>query len=232
MKYVTNATICCFIGWRDDCLSLIAMKKIWIIGVTLSLCGLTHATTVNAPSSLVGANSLYGEDYYTWGIGITLTAGQSITSAAIDWSNVKLTAAGTTASILYTDLVNSQKSGVTTYVDNDAAGDALATKFPGNYTSVGSQAFASVGTSYATLDYVLNATQLAALNSYLTSGKGMFCIGIDPDCHYNVGGLSFIYTVGSPPSLRLVPDTATTALLLIIGLAGVEIFRRKFAVAS
>ena len=83
--------------------------------------------------------------------------------------------------------------------------ETLATKFPGNYTSVGSQAFASVGTSYATLDYVLNATQLAALNSYLTSGKGMFCIGIDPDRH-SIGGLSFIYTVGSTPGVNLLPD--------------------------
>jgi len=205
------------------------MKKILIIAAAFSLCGLAHATTVNVLSSA----TLNGTYAYTDGIGISLTAGQSITAAEIDWTNVKLASSGNSqgTGVLYTDLINSKTTGLTTYTDNDSAGDYLATKFPGNITSLGSKSFASVGTTLS-WSYVLNATQLTTLNSYLTSGIGVFNIGFDPDCTFPVGGLSFTYTVSSSPSIRTVPDGATTALLLIVGLVGVEMFRRKFAVAS
>ena len=180
---------------------------------------MTHATTVNVLSSA----TLNGTYAYTDGIGISLTAGQSITAAEIDWTNVKLTSSGTGK--LYTDLINSKTTGLKSYTDNDSAGDYLTTMFSaGNITSVGTATFLS-GIAL-TFGYVLNTSELAALNSYLTSGNGVFNIGFDPDCTYTAGGLSFTYTVGS------VPDGATTALLMIIGLAGVEMFRRKFAVGS
>ena len=187
---------------------------------------MTHATTINVLSSA----TLNGTYAYTDGVGITLTAGQSITTAEIDWTNVKLTSSGTGK--LYTDLINSTTTGLKSYTDNDSAGDYLTTKFSaGNITSVGTASFLS-GTAL-TFSYLLNTTELAALNSYLTSGKGVFNIGFDPDCTYTVGGLSFIYTVGgSQPHGGSVPDGATTALLMIVGLAGVEMFRRKFAVGS
>lgn len=201
------------------------MKKIWIIGVALSLCGLTHATTVNVLSSA----TLNGQYAYTDGIGISLAAGQSITAAEIDWNNVTMTTSG--LGKLYTDLINSTTTGLKTYTDNDSAGDYLTTKFSaGNITSVGTANF-SKGIPL-TVSYILNNTELAALNSYLISGKGVFDIGFDPDCTFTVGGLSFIYTVGSLPHDGKVPDGATTALLMIVGLAGVEMFRRKFAVGS
>ena len=201
------------------------MKKILIIAATLSICGLTHATTVNVLSSA----TLNGTYAYTDGIDISLTAGQSITAAEIDWNNVTMTTSG--LGELYTDLINSTTTGLKSYTDNDSAGDYLATKFSGNITSLGSESFASVGTTLS-WSYVLSTTQLNALNSYLTSGKGVFNIGFDPDCTFPVGGLSFIYTVGSQPHDGKVPDGATTALLMIIGLAGMEMFQRKFAVGS
>jgi len=205
------------------------MKKVLILAAVLSLCGLTHATTVNVLSSA----TLNGTYAYTDGIGITLSAGQSITSAEIDWTSVKLTSSGNSqgTGLLYTDLINSKTTGLTTFTDNDSAGDYLATKFAGNITSLGSKSFASVGTTW-TGSYSITGTALNALNSYLTSGGGVFNIGFDPDCKYTVGGLTFIYTVGSQPHGGSVPDGATTALLLIIGLAGVEMFRRKVAVCS
>jgi len=200
------------------------MKNYLIIAVALSLCGLTHATTVNVLSSA----TLNGTYAYTDGIGISLTASQSITAAEIDWNNVKLTSSGTGK--LYTDLINSTTTGLKSYTDNDSAGDYLTTIFSAaNITSMGTATFVS-GTAL-TFSYILNTTQLAALNSYLTSGGGVFNIGFDPDCTYTVGGLSFIYTVGSQKQ-GSVPDGGTTALLMIVGLAGVEMFRRKFAVGS
>ena len=200
------------------------MKNYLIIAVALSLCGLTHATTVNVLSSA----TLNGTYAYTDGIGISLTASQSITAAEIDWNNVKLTSSGTGK--LYTDLINSTTTGLKSYTDNDSAGDYLTTIFSAaNITSMGTATFVS-GTAL-TFSYILNTTQLAALNSYLTSGGGVFNIGFDQDCTYTVGGLSFIYTVGSQKQ-GSVPDGGTTALLMIVGLAGVEMFRRKFAVGS
>jgi len=204
------------------------MKKIWITGVALSLCGLTHATTVNVLSSA----TLVGTYAYTEGVPISLAANQQIASAQIDWSNVTLTHSGNSqgTGMLYTDLINSSKTGLKSYTDNDSAGDYLATKFSGNITSLGSKLFASVGTSLS-WSYVLNGAQLAALNSYLSNNNGVFNIGFDPDCYYTVGGLKFTYTATTVQPHNVVPDGATTALLLIAGLAGVEMFRRKLAVA-
>lgn len=202
------------------------MKKLFVVAVLVGACGFVRATTINAPSSLVGANVLNGNDAYSWGISIPVPSGQTIVSAQINFSGIDLTASGNSAGTgyLYTDLLNSQKTGVTTAVDNDAPGDYWATQFSGaNIASVGTQFFASVGTTL-TWSYVLTASELTALNQYLAAGT--FNIGLDPDCHFSVGGISFTYTLGSqPPS---VPDAGAAAFLVILGLAGLEIFRRQF----
>jgi len=207
------------------------MKKSILFATVLGLCSLAQATTivgttVNAPSSLVGSDALAGENAYSWGIAITVPAGQQITSAEVDFNNITLSAANSSGTgYLYTDLLNSSKTGVTTASDGDAAGDYWATQFSGaNITTLGSQFFASVGTTLS-WSYILNATQLAALNSYLTAG--IFNLGIDPDCHYTVGNISFTYTEGST-----VPDYSVTAYLLGLGLLAVELGRRKLAPAK
>jgi hypothetical protein len=197
------------------------MKKLTILAVLVGISGLAHATTINAPS---GLNSLEGVDAYSWGISIPLANGETVTSAEIDFTSVTLTAANSSgAGYLYTDLLNSQKTGVTTAYDGDAPGDYWASQFSGkNITTLGSKYFASVGTTLS-WSYVLNASQLSALDSYLTAGT--FNIGIDPDCHYTVGGLSFTYTLS--PTSNSVPDVATTAALLVLGLGALELFRRR-----
>jgi VPDSG-CTERM motif len=203
------------------------MKKILLVAVFVGLNSLVHATTINAPSSLVGANVLDGNNAYSWGIAIPVPSGQTVASAQIDFTGITLTVANSSGTgFLYTDLLNSQTGNnvVTTKSDGDAAGDYWATQFSGaNITSLGTKFFASVGTTL-TWSYVLNASQLAALNSYLAAGS--FNIGIDPDCHYTVGGISFTYSLA--PTTNSVPDVATTALLLLFGLAGLEVFRRQF----
>jgi hypothetical protein len=92
---------------------------------------------------------------------------------------------------------------------------------------LGSKYFASVGTTLS-WSYVLDASQLSSLNSYLTAGT--FNIGIDPDCHYTVGGLSFTYTLS--PGGNTVPDAAATAGLLALGLGALELFRRRSVLAK
>jgi hypothetical protein len=206
------------------------MKKILLIATLVGTCGLLRATTINAPSSLVGTSVLLGQDAYSWGISIAVPTGETVASAQINFTGVVLTASGNSAGtgMLYTDLLNSHHTGVTTATDNDATGDYWATQFSSaNITSLGTQFFASVGTSW-TGSYNITGTALAALNTYLTAGG--FSIGIDPDCHYTVGGLSFTYTLS--PTTHTVPDGAMTAFLVVISLAGLEIFRRQFVPAK
>jgi len=207
------------------------MIKNLLIATLVGACGLVHATTINAPASLIGANVLNGNDAYSWGSSIAVPNGQVITSAQIDFTSIQLTASGNSAGTgeLYTDLLNSKATGVTTAVDNDAAGDYWATQYSGaNITTIGAKAFAAVGTTL-TWSYVLTASELTALNSYLAAGT--FNIGIDPDCHFSVGGLDFTYTLGTPKT-NSVPDDFSTAFLMIFGLAGLAIVRRQLVPAK
>jgi len=207
------------------------MKKTLLLATLVGISGLAQATTINAPSTLIGANALNGNDAYSWGISIAVPTGQTITSAEIDFSSITLTASGNSAGTgtLYTDLLNTKTTGVATATDNDATGDYWSTKFSGaNISSLTTEGFSYVGQTQSWND-VLTAKQLAALNTYLSTGT--FSIGIDPDCHYTVGNISFIYTL-SPTSNNTVPDVATTAALLALGLAGLEVFRRQFVAAK
>ena len=190
---------------------------------------MAQAITVNAPSSLIGSGSLLGEDAYAWGVSISVPNGQTITSAQIDFTSIDLAGANSSGTgYLYTDLLKSTATpggSVSTVSDNDNPGDYWATSGL-TYTSVSSLFFPSVGTTIST-NVVFNSTELAALNSYLAAGSGTFDIGIDPDCHYNVGGLALVYSLSPTNHGNSVPDMATTSLLLVMGLAGLEIFRRQ-----
>jgi hypothetical protein len=209
------------------------MKKILLLASIVGISGLAQATTINAPSSLVGANVMDGNNAYSWGISIAVPTGQTVSSAEIDFSSVTLTASGNPqgTGVLYTDLLNSKATGVTTATDGDAPGDYWATKYSGaNISSLKTENFAYVGNTLTWSD-VLTTSELASLNSYLTANNGVFDIGLDPDCHFSVGGLSFTYTL-TPTQPHTVPDVATTAFLLVIGLAGLEVFRRQFTAAK
>jgi hypothetical protein len=211
---------------------MVGMKKLLLLAATLaSASSLVHATTINA-TSLVGSDTLNGNLAYSWGIPITVPSGQSVVSAEIDFTSISLTVANSTGTgYLYTDLLNSKSTGITAATDNDAPGDYWATQFSGkNITTLGTEFFSKVGATL-TWSYILNPTQLAALNSYLTGNNGIFDIGIDPDCHYSVGGISFTYSLSSTNN-HTVPDVATTAFLLVLGLAGLEVFRRQFVAAK
>ena len=214
------------------------MKKIYLLTAVLSLCSVVGATTINAPSTLVGYQKLDGAKAYGWAVSPGLTAGQKITSATINWNNVTLAVGNSSGTgYLYTDLLSSSSLGVnnvTTYTDNDAPGDYFKTSGSGFTSStrlgIGSQFFSSVGTTLS-LAYTLTTAQLTTLNQFIAnSATGVFNVGIDADCHYTVGGLSITYIVGST-SVPSAPDGATTALLIIVGLSAVELFRRKFAAA-
>jgi hypothetical protein len=205
------------------------MKKTLLLTALVGICGLVRATTINAPSSLIGTSVLDGNNAYSWGISIAVPTGQVVSSAQIDFTGIILTAGnGTGTDNLYTDLLNTHTTGVTTKVDNDAPLDYWATQLSGaNITTIGTRAFTALNVAQS-WTYLLTSTQLTALNSYLAAGS--FNIGIDPDCHFTVGGLSFSYTLA--PKTNTVPDDAMTAFLVVLSLAGLEIFRRQFAMAK
>jgi len=202
------------------------MKKACFVGICLGICGLAQAVTINAPSSLTGYQVLNGANAYSWGIPISLTTGQTINSATISFSSVTLNVAGSSGhGYLYTDLLNLNSGGVKSYYDGDAPGDYFASAYPAStVTSVGAKYFASAGTTLS-WDYILNASQLTVLNSYVTNG--LFDLGFDPDCHFSVGGITFSYTTITAHTQ--VPDGATTALLLGTSLLGLAFVRRKLA---
>jgi hypothetical protein len=203
------------------------MKKICVVGLLAGICGLANATQINAPSSLVGANVLDGNNAYEWGI--NLGSGAQVATAQIDFTGITLNVSGNSqgTGILYYDLLKSSHTGVATATDGDAPGDYWATVFSGaNITSLGSQFFTKVGTTL-TWSVILNAS---ILNSYLTANNGVFNIGIDPDCHFTVGGLDFQYTTTTKHNST--PDVAMTAFLLGASLLGLEVFRRKHALAK
>jgi len=203
------------------------MKKIYILAVFAVTCGLASATTVNVPSVLTGTDALAGQNAYAWGIPISLAPGESITTASLSFTDVKLTAANSSGKgILYSDLLNSSLTGVHTYTDNDAPGDYFTGQYSGGkIVSLGSKVFGSVGTMLSwTVKF--DSTQLAALNAFLVNG--IFDIGFDPDCHYNVGSINFCYTT-TPVS---VPDAAVTIYTLGLALLALEATRRKLAMAK
>lgn len=203
------------------------MKKLSIIAILAATCGLASAVTTTVNSPIQGTGALDGNDAYAWGLAVSLAPGQSITSASLSFTDVKLTAANSSGKgVLYSDLINSTLTGVHTYTDNDASGDYFASHTAsGSLVALGTEVFGSVGTMLSwNIDF--NSTELAALNSFLADGK--FDLGFDPDCHYNVGCISFTYTT-TPVS---TPDTATTAYVLGLALLALEVTRRKLAMAK
>jgi hypothetical protein len=209
------------------------MKQLIAITALTSLGALAHANTINAPSSLIGYETLQGNDAYAWNVDPNLSAGQDIASATISFTGITLNVPGSTGhGNLYTDILNSQMTGshgLTTAVDNDQAGDYWATKYSGNnIMSLGDEYFQSRGTTLS-WSYTLTGDQLTELNSYLANGS--FNIAIDPDCHFSAECIQFDYTVGTP-NIQGVPDVAVTGLLLGGSLLGLELVRRKYAFAK
>jgi hypothetical protein len=204
------------------------MRKIFLIATLVGVNSLLHATTINAPSSLIGSDSITGEAAYAWGINIG--AGVTVTSATISWSDVTFEVAGPvgTPGHIYTDLLDLGTTTLTKYSTTDSDSDYFAGTSI-THDNVGLMTFASIGTEIST-NITLNAAELSVLNSYLSASNGDFNIGISPDCYYTVGGLSFTYTT-TPSGKNTVPDVATTAFLMLMGLVGLEVFRRQFAAA-
>ena len=208
------------------------MKKLLIIAIAAAFCSISQATTITA-SSIPQMSYQYG---YEWGI--NLGSGVQLASASI---TLNATVANTTQGYLFISLLDTTPvSGITSTSGNTEASPATdfwASQVTGN-NSAGKPKYVSIatlhyGTSWGsgnndgkTITINITGNALTDLNSYLSTSPRGFNIGFDPDCIYNFSSLSFTYTTRS-----VVPDTASTVFLLGAGLLGLEIFRRKFALA-
>lgn len=204
------------------------MKKILLFATLVGITGSLQATTiVPGPAGLIGANTLLGGTAYSWGISIPVPSGQEVTSAEVDFTSVSLNIGDANGTgTMFVDMLNSKKTGLTEVSEGSGISDYWATQFSGaNIAHLGTETFSHVGQTLS-WSYVFTSSELTALNNYLTDNSGIFNIGIDPDCHYSVGGLQFQYTLGGTTHNN-VPDVAATALLLVLGLAGLEVFRRQ-----
>jgi len=154
------------------------------IAVTLSLVfgvGKAGATpyTYNAPSALT---NLENSKAYLWGIQPNIPSNEVITGATITLNSIYDASGG--ADHLYITLLGSAAVGVTSYTDNDAAGNYFAS----SGTEI--KMYQNLPWWYSqTLSYTLTSAQIDTLKTYAADNN--FGIGLDPDCHYCNSGVSF-----------------------------------------
>ena len=214
------------------------MKKIIMVGLLLGSLNFAHA--ISAPSGMIGTSVLDGANAYLWNPGVTAA---NINSARLTFTGIIMTSSPTGQNKIWVDFgsfvgISSVAVGGGTTIgtpptsgtfnfdpDADTAGDAYAAipdgSGSGKQTYLGTQLFPTQGGVGQTWFYDFTAAQLTALNSYISAGAWGF--EIDPDCHFTVGGIDFVYTQGTPS----VPDTAATFGLLGLATVGLLAFRRK-----
>ena len=192
-----------------------------------------RAASINAPSGMIGTGALNGTYAYTWTVASgALVSGQTVDSASITFSNIKLTS--TQNGWLYFDLGRVLKGMVAepstlptpgnygTYTDNDASGDAFKLNAPVNADLLNSSQPVSL-TKNVAQSWTYTFTS-AALNTY--AGLGSWGFLIDPDCSFDVGGITFNYTT----TTNCTPDGGTTAMLLGAAMLGLGWAKRRIGV--
>lgn len=96
----------------------------------------------------------------------------------------------------------------------------------GSTCTVGSQS-----SSASTWNCTLNSTGLSYLNNCLSTGSscnfGVNCYG-----GWSIGNCSVNYTCTPTPHTSNVPDVASTAVMLMLGLLGVSLFRNRLVLAT
>jgi hypothetical protein len=201
------------------------MRKLSLIGIIFGMASFVQATEI----TLVSNGSISGVNAYQYLISINLAFGQTINSASLSFNNVTLTSTDA-KDVISADLIKANYASQT-FNDNDLSGDYFATKYPSTTVlNLGVKNFAAPYLSHGKWIYdteswsdVFSSAALAIVNA----NGGVFDIGIDPDCKYNVGSIVISYTTLT--TKISVPDTALTAGLLGMSFLGLLLFSRKLA---
>jgi hypothetical protein len=209
------------------------MKTLILTTVFAGITSFAMATTINAPSGMIGSGALNGSYAYTWTVASgDLVPGEEVDYAKITFTNIKWTSGGSGKIIVDFGRVFSGMTAAPNplptpgnygrYWDNDAAGDAFSQNIVnGNAVNLGTKPLSyGVLTSW---DYTFTAGQLSSLNSFADLGNWGFLI--DPDCRFDVGGIKFDYTTkGGGGS---VPDGGITVILLGAAMLGLGWAKRR-----
>lgn len=206
------------------------MKRIIVAVGLLCVASFASAISITAPAGMIGTSALNGTYAYTWTVASgPLVSGATVNSASLVFTGITLTSSGSGHDLSYD--VGRVFSGMVarpstlptpgnygTYTDNDAAGDAFDPNVVnGNARHLDTQTLTRNQT--ATWTYTFLASDLTALNSYASQGSWGFLI--DPDCLFNVGGITFNYTTTpNGGGGHGAPDGGTTGVLLGIALLG------------
>jgi hypothetical protein len=210
------------------------MKKIYFVGTMFAVLNYAQATTIDAPSDLIGKNGLNGKSAYLWSVPAPAQS-ETISSATITFTGVLFKGGkGKDISVDLGNFLASASGSLTTIQDKNALGDAFnANIVADKAVNIGTKIFTSKTSKKApqTWSYTFTADQLDALNSYIASGNWGF--EIDPDGKFSIGGISFSYTSEiAPPKpvgvVATVPDSNKTAGLLGATLLVLVVVRRKF----
>ena len=207
------------------------------LGVFVASLNFAQATTINAPSGLIGTGALNGNYAYLWTVasGNLASSGQTVNSVTVTFNNIveTITGSGNDITIDVGSFVNmavdkSYVPAVGSYSgnaisDGDATGDAFQANITaGDAVRLGMMSFSSTYVSQ-NLSVTLTGSELSALQGYMNAGA--WGLEIDPDCHFNVGSISLSYTT-TGTNLG-VPDSASTLGLLGFCFAGLFFFRRQ-----
>jgi len=212
------------------------MKTIIITATLLSISGYALATTIGAPSGMIGTGALNGTYAYTWTVASgPLVSGSIVDSASLTFTSIKLTSSGS-GNVLSYDL-GRVFSGMAagpgtlptpghygTYTDNDASGDAFNQNVVnGNAVHLRTQNLTyGVSTNWS---YTFTAADLNSLNNYASLGSWGFLL--DPDCSFNVGAINFTYTTKPNGGGGSVPDGGVTAILFGAVITGLGWAKRR-----
>jgi hypothetical protein len=218
------------------------MKKVFLAGAMLGAFNFAQATTINAPSGLIGKNAMSASYAYLWSVP---AAAQNITSATITFTGVVRTGSGKGNDISvdignFLSMPAGQSSvptsgGLSDIKDKKLTKTEAGDAFNANVTAndaihLGTQLFASKKTAQ-TWSYTFTGAQLEALNNYIANGNWGF--EIDADGRFTVGGITLNYTTAiadTKPAgtVATVPDLMTTFGLLAANFLGLVVVRRKF----
>lgn len=213
------------------------MKRMLLtVIVVLGAFSSVQATMTQYQPNPVDLNDLDHHDVYTWRIDNINLSNVSITSATLTIKNIANW--DTNPNILYIHLLDTAiNAGVASFVDDptgsvpvtDMTDDFVSTRYHNSAgwlvangtrdTLLASPSFTTTGHDY-TISF--NASQLAALTSYINAGHDL-AFGFDPDCHFFNDGITFTLTTSPIPEFSSGIPVAG-----LVGVAvAVEMFRRR-----